>query len=208
MIEYYKNFSLEPLFYVNEKGLVCQEEWKDIAEVKNIYQSSNLGRIKSLDRVMTSKIGVKRFYKGKILAQVFNDKGYLMVGLSLDTKHQSKSVARLVAIAHIPNPDNLPEVNHCGLLPNGKEGNKLDNRAVSLKWSTSSENSQHSIDNGLQAVIRGEDHICAKLTETKVIEIRNTFATTTISYTKLGEQYGVSAATIRDAILRNTWKHI
>ncbi len=208
MIEYYKNFSLEPLFYVNENGLVCQEEWKDIAEVKNIYQSSNLGRIKSLDRVMTSKIGVKRFYKGKILVQIIDNKGYLIVGLSINTKHQSKLVSRLVAKAHIPNAKNLPEVNHCGLLPNGKEGNKLDNRTISLKWTTSSQNSQHSIDNGLQSIIKGEEHVSAKLTEMQVIEIRNTFATTIISYTKLGQQYGVSAATIRDAILRKTWKHI
>jgi len=208
MIEYHKNFNLESLFYIDENGLICQEEWKDIAEVKNIYQSSNLGRIKSLDRTMTSKRGVKRFYKGKILVQIIDNKGYLVVGLSINTKHQSKLVSRLVAKAHILNPDNLPEVNHCGLLSNGKEGNKLDNRAISLKWTTSSQNSQHSIDNGLQAVKKGEEHVFAKLTEAQVIEIRNIFATTIISYTKLGQQYGVSAATIRDAILKKTWRHI
>lgn len=207
MIEYYNNFSLEDLFYINENGLVCQEQWKDIIEVKNIYQSSNLGRIKSLDRVMTSKIGVKRFYKGKILAQIIDHKGYLVVGLSINTKHQSKLVSRLVAIAHIPNPDNLPEVNHCGLLPNGKEGNKLDNRAVSLKWATSSENSQHSIDNGLQIPLKGEEIKTSVLKEHQVIEFRNLYSNGVSCY-RIAKDYNISYGTVYDVIKRNTWKHI
>ena len=46
MIEYHKNLSLELLFYINNEGLVCYEEWKDIPGYEGIYQVSNLGRIK------------------------------------------------------------------------------------------------------------------------------------------------------------------
>ena len=81
MIEYYKNLSLESLFYINENGLVCQEEWRDVPDFFGIYKASNLGRIKSLDRYVTSIKGVKRFFKGIMLKQTIGDKGYLQVGL-------------------------------------------------------------------------------------------------------------------------------
>lgn len=50
MIEYYKNLSLESLFYINEEGLVCLEEWRDVVGYEGMYEISNLGRVKSLKK--------------------------------------------------------------------------------------------------------------------------------------------------------------
>ena len=77
MIEYYKNKSLQPLFYVNENGLVCQEQWKDIPNYESSYQASNLGRLKSLERYVKGKMG-PRIQKEKILKQNIGKNGYIL----------------------------------------------------------------------------------------------------------------------------------
>lgn len=68
--------------------------------------------------------------------------GYKMVGLKINGKMKSKSIHRLMAEIFIPNPDNLPQVNH-------KDGNKENNDISNLEWMTRAQNSQHAYDNGL-----------------------------------------------------------
>lgn len=67
--------------------------------------------------------------------------GYLQLNINTP-KTKSYLVHRLVAELYIPNPDELPEVNH-------KDGNKLNNKSSNLEWCTRSQNIQHGIDNGL-----------------------------------------------------------
>lgn len=98
MIEYYKNFSLEPLFYVNENGLVCQEEWKDIADYKDQYRVSNLGRAKSLQRIVIRKNGSPFTVKEVILKQ-WKSKGYLFVTLWDNGQHLNIAVSKLMWIS-------------------------------------------------------------------------------------------------------------
>ena len=75
------------------------------------------------------------------------------------------TIARLVAEAFIPNPENKATINH-------KDGIKTNNFATNLEWMTQSENCQHSFDTGLQKPKRGELNGMAKLTREKVEEIR------------------------------------
>lgn len=63
--------------------------------------------------------------------------GYFIVGLNKNNKRYSKKVHRLVAEAFIPNPNNLPQVNH-------KNGIRCDNRAKNLEWVSDSENKYHA----------------------------------------------------------------
>lgn len=107
------------------------EEWKDITGYENYYQISDLGNVRSLDRDVVCNKGVANL-KGARLKPVKDRQGYLKIGLSKNDKKSSFLVSRLVAIHFIPNPNNLPEVNHLY--------EKSDNRKTSLEWTSSIEN--------------------------------------------------------------------
>ena len=106
------------------------EKWKDIPNFNGLYQVSNNGNIK---RAKDEYI----FKKNK------NSRGYRIITLTKDKKEYSLSVHRLVAEAFIPNPNNLPQINH-------KDGNKLNNKIENLEWCTQSENMKHAYKNKLE----------------------------------------------------------
>ncbi len=117
-----------------------QEIWKDIPGYEGLYQVSDLGRVKSLERYKNNNGGFV-----KVPEKIFNGaprNGYLLVGLSKGGKRKTCAIHRLVAIAFIPNPENKPTVNHIN-------GNKTDNRAVNLEWNTDAENIRHAFATGL-----------------------------------------------------------
>ena len=120
------------------------EIWKDIQGYENLYQVSNLGRIKSLDRKV--KVGIKNndivLHKGKILKLNQKRNEYLSVDLSKEGIVKTISVHRLVAIAFIPNVDNKMQINHI----NAK---KYDNRVENLEWCSYEENKEHAKKNKL-----------------------------------------------------------
>lgn len=99
------------------------EEWRDIKGYEKFYQVSNLGRVRSLDRVVV-KIRYKKqlpsSLKGYILKPNKDKDGYLYVVLVKDKQRKTLKIHRLVAQAFIPNSDNLPQVNH-------KNEDKTDN---------------------------------------------------------------------------------
>lgn len=81
--------------------------------------------------------------KGKTLMFNINKKtGYKTIALWKNNKGSTKTIHRLVAITYLPNPYNLPEVNHI-------DGNKLNNHVDNLEWVTRSGNIQHAFDTGL-----------------------------------------------------------
>lgn len=116
---------------------------------EDLYEVSNKGRVRSVDRVFVRKNGRIQPVKGKILKQTKDKDGYCKVYLSNQGIEKNVFVHRLVAEAFIPNPDNLPQVNHI----NSK---KDDNRVENLEWITNQQNVQHAYDfgNGL----KGLDH--------------------------------------------------
>ena len=109
-----------------------EEKWKDIKSYEGIYQVSNLGRVRSF----------AKSYDPHIMTPMPNQKGYMRIFLINGTKHKWLRVHRLVAMAFIPNPNNLPQVNH-------KDGNKLNNCVDNLEWVTNQENCEHAQRNGL-----------------------------------------------------------
>ncbi|AEG53180.1 NUMOD4 domain-containing protein [Sinorhizobium meliloti] len=121
---------------------MTMEVWKDIAEHAG-YQVSNLGRVRSVDRIIEVRCPwghiVKRRLKGKILkATVHPETGYVHVTMGAGV---TKMVHRLVAKVFVPNPLNLPEVNHEDL-------DRTNNVDTNLTWVTSSGNKDHSYASG------------------------------------------------------------
>ena len=105
------------------------EEWRSVTGYEGYYEVSNFGRVRSLDREVTMKNGVCRKTRGKILSlsRYNSASNYRAVTLSVNGISKKESVHRLVALAFIPNPDNLPEINH-------KDENKQNNRVDNLEW--------------------------------------------------------------------------
>ena len=101
------------------------EVWRDIKGYEGQYQVSNLGRVRSLDRVVNNK-----HIKGQLITQHNKQNTtYKRVKLYKHSKRDTYSVHRLVAEAFIPNPNNYPEINHKDCKP---DNNKVSN----LEWCT------------------------------------------------------------------------
>ena len=112
------------------------EIWKGVKGYEDLYEVSSLGRVRSLPRVCRKLEGreMKNYiYGGKILKPYPNHKGYLMVRVYRNRVSKDYPVHRLVATAFIPNPDNLPQVNH-------KDEVKNNNRLENLEWCTNQYN--------------------------------------------------------------------
>lgn len=118
------------------------ERWADIPGYEGMYQVSDLGNVRSLDRVSTHSIRGAIKLHGKVLKGGLC-KGYPMVALCKDGKSKTHKVHRLVAAAFVPNPEGLPEVNH-------RDGCKSNNAARNLEWCTHSCNIRHAYAVGLK----------------------------------------------------------
>lgn len=107
-----------------------EEVWKDVVGYEGFYQISSLGRVKSLERVVFDKDGIRRFCTtDKILAQSFNTQGYPQVSLYAHGNQKNITVHRLVAETFISKPDSFSQVNHI-------DENKLNNAVSNLEWCT------------------------------------------------------------------------
>jgi len=112
-------------------------------------------------------------------------------------------VHRLVALAWVPNPFGLPQVNHI-------DGDKGNNHASNLEWVDNSRNQKHAHKHGLHAYPKGEDHHMAILTEDQVREIRAELQAdgSRGQGLALAHRYGVSASCISDIRRGRAWGHV
>ena len=125
--------------------LLPRRVWRDIKGYEGKYQVSNIGEVRSLN------------YRGggyiKKLRQWTNKDGYKYVRLYKNGKHNIYKVHRLVAQTFIPNPNNLPQVNHINEV-------KTDNRASNLEWCDCKYNINYGNHNSKMAKSKGKRTIC------------------------------------------------
>lgn len=119
------------------------EIWKPISleGFEGLYEVSNIGRVRSLDREFIKCDGKLQPVKGKVLNQTHDKDGYVKVYFSNQGNENNFSVHRLVAKTFILNPNNLPQVNHINSI-------RDDNRLENLEWVTAKENSEHAYEYG------------------------------------------------------------
>lgn len=120
-------------------GSFLKEEWREIAGYTGYYQVSSLGRVRGVDRlVYGGGRGGVRLIRGQIRKLGLHRGAYYYVILRKKGGITNRSVSRLVALAFIPNPDNLPEVDHINEV-------KTDNRVENLQWLSSQQNIERSL---------------------------------------------------------------
>lgn len=173
------------------------EIWKPIPGYEGLYEASNLGRIRSVDRVITqaTRWGGSMSYRkeGCLIQPRISRNGYLLVNLANGKSYRTASVHRLVALTFHGVP-----VGERDQVAHG-DGNKQNNCAANLRWATALENAEDRDRHG--TTVRGEDHHSAKL---KDDEVRDILASND-NHTTLARKYGVTVPAIRKVRNGKSW---
>ena len=124
------------------------------------------------------------FRDGKELSTSLTNKGYKDVSISINGKRKHLSVHRTVALLYVPNPNNLPQVNHI-------DGNKLNNHYTNLEWVTNQQNRTHAIENDIRYI---RENYIPKHPE--------------LGGRALSKKFGVGETQISRIIHNTRWKHL
>jgi HNH endonuclease/NUMOD4 motif len=181
-----------------------EQVWKIVPNTNNLYEASNFGMIRRcLGTIKNRPDGGVRKVGGKILSQKTKKNKYKEVSLYLEPQvGKMMYVHRLVYMAFVGDIPNGMSINHI-------DGNKANNNISNLELVTPSQNMKHAFDMGLSKnpVFHGSNHGMAKLTEEKVLEIRDKYSKG-IMPKELSKQYPIPFGTICKICYRKTWKHI
>lgn len=178
---------------------MIDEIWKPVKDFEGLYEVSNLGRVRSLDRIVKTSRGSRHFHS-YVLSPAVSNKGYLLVLLCKDGKQHTKRVHRLVAEAFLPNIYNFSQINHL-------DGNKQNNCVDNLEWCDNSRNQIHAFQMQLNTPRKGELNGSHKLNENEVRSIRFKYSKGE-SEQQLGKEYGVSSTQIHRIVTNRNWVHV
>lgn len=136
---------------------------------------------------------------GKRLGLTTDKLGYRRVSITINGVRKAMLVHRLVAMIYLPNPDNLPVVNH-------KDGNPYNNCVSNLEWCTHKHNSKHAVEIG--AIKSGADNYQAKLTYLDALWVRANYVPRhrLLGVRGLARKYGTAPSVISDIINNKTYK--
>jgi hypothetical protein len=181
-------------------GSSKKEIWKDIPSYEGLYQASNFGNIKSLDKLVGS--GIKNqsqvLRKGKIMIKTIDRYGYYKLTLYKNKSQKNFTIHRLVALSFLQKVANKESINH-------KNGIKTDNRVCNLEWCTNMENINHGVKNKLFDF--GENHHKSTLKINDLIEIKLKYIPKKYSSLKLAKEFNVTKQTILNILHNRTRKY-
>jgi hypothetical protein len=181
-----------------------KEVWKAVKGYEDHYEISNLGRVRSLDRVVFRNdkgTGGEIKMKGIIRKLTSTKKGYHSLVLTKNKISRTISLHVLVANNFIKNPYNKDQINHIN-------GLKTDNRIENLEWCTSQENVDHAYQNGLRKRGQhvGTKNSRCKITEKQVIKIRSLKGK--MLQKDIAKKFNICQVTVSAILSKKLWEHI
>jgi hypothetical protein len=174
------------------------ERWLPVVDYEGIYEVSDQGNVRSLNRHRTDSLGRSFKMKGKMMKQSDNGKGYRILGLSVGSKVTYCYVHRLVARAFIGMPPEGCDVCH-------NNGDKADNRLANLRYDSRSNNHLDKVQHGTMR--QGSKHHWSRLNEGQVVEIQDLLMAG-VSQAEIARRYGVTPIVIFSINHGRTWKHV
>lgn len=171
------------------------ERWLPIADWEGLYEVSDLGRVRGVDRFVGDRY--RRLQRGRVVRFAPDKDGYHMVFLYRDGRPHARKVHRLVLQAFVG-----PADGRCALHRNDIRN---DNRLSNLYWGDALRNHLDSVARGTFKF--GSAHANSKLTESAVRDLR-ALRKTGASWNFLARRFGVTTRAIRYAARGQTWRHV
>jgi hypothetical protein len=161
------------------------------------YEVDECGNVFSVARIIHRADGTIQTFKERKLKNILGSSGYLVVRLSSSSKRKMARVHRLVAEAHLENPQSKPEVNHL-------DGDRSNPRLDNLEWVTSSENSLHAL-HILRSVVMPRSHA---ISDELARKIHEAYIPGVFGQRQLAMSFGVSKSVARGITRGHTYRHL
>jgi hypothetical protein len=184
--------------------MIIVEQWKPVVGYEGLYEVSNLGRVKSLDRLCKSSKRSPQWMKGQILKTKINThrQNRCTVALCKNGEASYPYIARLVLTSFV------------GPAPKGQDaahwdGNPVNNCLENLRWATVSENALDKKRHGTDS--SGIKNAMSKLTEDQVLYIKNNYRRNSYhdsNALELASKFNVARETILSIAGNKTWSHV
>lgn len=181
------------------KDELKNEVWKDIPGYENLYQISDLGRVKSLYRIVSHSTSGYLRLKERILSVGKDDINRLSVNLCKNGQAKVFRVHCLVMMVFVGQRPKNYDVCH-------NDGDPTNNRLSNLRYDTRKNNEKDKIKHG--TLCNGEKHPNSKLKKDDVLEIRRLYSRGVLSQYEIAKIYGLHQVTVSQIILYKRWKHI
>lgn len=193
------------------------EEWRPIPEYEGLYEASNLGRLRSCDRITrhVNRWGTinGQHRRGGILKTRVSNQGYERASLCKNGVGKTLSVHRLISKTFDKSFRSDLQVNH-------KDGNKLNNSISNLEPGTAKDNMAHAVKTGLypfgdrngsrthvEKMPRGSENTQSKITEGDVIEIRRLRASGW-TLAQIADRFPINFRSVHNIVRGKTWGHV
>lgn len=176
------------------------EEWRPIPGYEGVYEVSNEGRVRSLNRVFIRADGQRQGWRGRVLSSTLVGRGYPSVMLLHGVR---RPIHILVCTAfHGPRPSAVHQVAH-------GDGDPTNNRAGNLRWATPAENSADAVRHGTSPLVRGghgEGNGNAHLTWETVEAMRTEWDSGSVTQAALAAKYGLGKSQVHNIVRRKAWR--